>query len=516
VTKPVLVILLLPAVALAINQPDLGTINGPTGRSLFGSGQGVRIGVLDGGIDAAHPALKGSISLQKDFSNSGTFDDATRGPGHATGIAGVYIGHASDFTGLAPSAQIINARVITALDSTSDRMAGNGLFYAATNGAKVINLSFGNRAGDGPLTHRFTLMVDYTAEIYGASIVTAGGNEDDTAVNQVPAGAFNAYAIGALEYSQFNRVAGFSNFALSKDRRTKPDLVAPGEDVALLRADWEKANDYYLGSGTSFATPMAGGVLAQMVGYGQQRSLDTRAMTLKAILMTSATKVYDNDGTPWAARESRTGKNGRIFTVPLDDEQGAGRIDAAAAFRIYSKTTDQSTSKANWASGRIRRGNTFTLDLGNLNAGQRVDSTLTWLRHVGRTDDGDKVLDADDSFYQTVPLADFVLRLVRNGKAVAASDTDGDTLEHLSFIIGSGGRYQLQAYRYTDGGIKSEPFAIAARVLNNPPILKSIGADPQSFGASDQGVMRGISVPEPALGSLALLAMLAFKRPRRR
>jgi hypothetical protein len=508
------VAIFVPTLALAVPQADLSTVNGPVGRSLFGQGAGVKVEILDGGIDATHPALKGSITLQKDFSNSGTIDDEPRGAGHATGIAGIYIGHLSDFTGLAPGAQIINARVITDLDSTSDRIAGNGLFYAATNGAKVINLSFGNKVGDGPLTNRFTLMVDYTAATYGASIVSAAGNEDDTAVNQVPAGAYNAYAVGALESSQFRRVAGFSNLALSKDRRTKPDLVAPGEDVWLLRADWERASDYYQGSGTSFATPIVGGVLTEMVGYGQQRSLDTRAMTLKAIMMTAATKVYDNDGIPWTPRTSFNGKNGKVFTVPLDDEQGAGRVDAAAAFRIYSKTTDSTTSKANWASGRIRRDRTFTLDLGDLSAGQRVDTTLTWMRHVGRTDDGDKIIDADDSFYQTVPLADFVLRLVRNGKAVAASDTDNDNLEHLSFVIGSGGHYQLQAYRYTDGGIKSEPFAIAARVLNNPPILKALGAEAQAISASSGGVMRGIEAPEPALGGLFLMALLSLRRRR--
>ena len=55
-------------------------------------------------------------------------------------------------------------------------------------------------------------------------------------------------------------------------------------------------------TGTSFSAPMVGGVLAQMIGYGKAHDLPTDPTLLRAILMTSATKTHDTDGSAWEAR----------------------------------------------------------------------------------------------------------------------------------------------------------------------------------------------------------------------
>jgi hypothetical protein len=518
--------------ALAVDQRDLAAVRGDAARSFFGDGSGVRIGILDSGIDANHPAVRGTVIGAKDFSGTGTTNDDTRGVGHATGIAGIYVGlDGSAYRGLATGAEILNARVITPGDFTNDRWATEGLMWSLQNKAKVINMSFGNRLGDGPLSNKFNLIVDYAARRFGASIVSAAGNDDETAVSQTPAGAYNAWGVGALAPSRYDQVASFSNFAQSSDKRTKPDIVAPGQSVFRATSNWESAPDYALGSGTSFSTPIVGGVLAQMIGYGQSRRLSTEPALLKAIVMTGAQKVWDYDGAPWTPRDSFVdSRDGRVFDEPLDDEQGAGRLDAVSAYRIYSRSHDSSNAVTDWKVGKMRKGNSYRINLGALNPGQRVDSTISWYHQVGVRDNGNGKVDVNDTFYEAAALADFALSLLRDGKSIAMSDSNFDNAEHLSFRITQGGNYSLEAFRFTEGGLKRETFGLAARVLNNAPILRQLDVDGFESLASANGISRSLdlptdnpqpapytTVPEPsATFFVALtLAALAHKRVRK-
>jgi subtilisin family serine protease len=508
----------------AVDQRDISAVRGDMSRSLFGDGSGVRIGILDSGIDANHPAVRGSVIAAKDFSGSGTVNDENNGPGHATGIAAIYAGHeGSNYRGLAPGAGILNARVITSSDFTNDRWATEGFMWAVGNKAKVVNLSFGNRLGDGPLSNKFNMIVDYVSRRFGVSVVAAAGNDDETAVNQTPAGSYNGWGIGALQPSRYNQVASFSNYAQSGDKRTKPDIVAPGQSILRAAANWERGADYTIGSGTSFSTPIVGGALAQMIGFGQSRRLHTAPALLKAIMLTGAEKVWDYDGAPWTPRRSFSDpRDGRVFDAPLDDEQGAGRLDAVSAYRIYSKTRDTQNAVTDWWYGQMRKGRSLTLKLGNLKAGQRVDSTVAWYRQVGLRDNGNARIDVGDTYYEMSTLADFALTLLKDGKPVAMSDSNFDNVEHLSFRITADGNYSVQAFRFLEGGMKREPFGFAARVLNNAPVLRHLDEGvSQSFvdaGGVSSGVSRGLdlglggggvvtaaSVPEPSGGVIAIV-----------
>src|SRR5438128_6517600 len=77
---PVLLVLVLAAsTASAVNQNDLASVKGDQSRSYLGRGRHVLIGVLDGGIDANDPAIRGSIAYSRDFSGSKTTDDHPTG-----------------------------------------------------------------------------------------------------------------------------------------------------------------------------------------------------------------------------------------------------------------------------------------------------------------------------------------------------------------------------------------------------------------------------------------------------
>lgn len=469
----------------------------------LGTGKGVIVSVLDSGIDATHPALRGSVYKQKDFTGEKKLDDDKGGAGHGTGIAGILVGHDVGYTGLAPAARLLNARIDTSADVTSDLWAGNGLIWSAKAGAKVANISLGNKAGQGPLTDKFTLMADYVAERYGMNVVVAAGNENDSAVRQVPGGAYNGYTVGALGGKNYQRTTLFSNYADDDDARTKPDLVAPGENVGVAAANWEKRADYAKGTGTSFAAPIVGGVLAQLIGYGKAKDLPIDPLLMKAILMTSATKSRDADGKRWDPRDgNRDSDFGYVFSQPLDDEQGAGAVDGVAAYRLYAKKKAHSTPLNVWKEGKMKGDQTVALKLGKLTAGQRLDATLTWFRHVAYKDKNDNGADGKDTFYQSASLADFTLALLRDGVPIAGSDSSVDNVEHLSWTLEKTANYSLEVYRFADSGLKNEAYAVAARVLNAdaPSIVNMALAAGVQRGAAYEasGEARGFeAVPEP-------------------
>jgi len=503
--------LLVGAAQAALGQDEaaLSATNGLAAQKYMGIGKGVIVSVLDSGVDVTHPALRNSVYAQRDFTGEKKLDDDKGDVGHGTGIAGIMLGNDPKvYTGFAPGARLINARVDTSKDVTSDLWAGNGLIWSARSGAKVANISFGNKLGQGPLTDKINLISDYVAERYGVNVVVAGGNENDTAVQQAPGAEYNGFTVGATGGPGYQRTTEFSNYSLDSDIRTKPDLVAPGEAVDIATADWEKNTNYWTAKGTSYSAPMVGGVLAQMIGYGKSKKLPTDPLLLKAILLTSATKGRDADGTPWEQRNGgRDQDYGYLITQPLDDEQGAGQLDAVAAYRLYAKTKAKSTPLNTWREGKLKGDQTFDLKLGKLLAGQRLDATLTWFRHVAYKDKNKNGLDAKDTFYQTVPLADFTLSILRDGVPIGASDSSVDNLEHLSWILERTGNYTLEVYRFADGGLPTENFALAARVLKGsaaqlPPLIESSRRG-LAYDATSE--LKGFDVPEPGIGGMMIL-----------
>jgi hypothetical protein len=148
------------------------------------------------------------------------------------------------------------------------------------------------------------------------------------------------------------------------------------------------------------------------------------------------------------------------------------------------------------------------------------------MRHVGRTDDGDRTPGATDRYYEVAPIADFALTLAVDGRNIAMSDSDVDNLEQLSYKLTRSGNYTLEVFRYDEGGIKNETFALATRVLNNPPMLSHLGTS-RSLADGAGGVSRSFdeaaaldatAVPEPTTGFVlfTLGAAVCSRRGARR
>jgi serine protease AprX len=102
-------------------------------------GNGVRVAVLDSGVDANHPALAGRVVEQFDHAN-----EPVNIPGdHGTHVAGTIASNDAVFGGIADEADIINIKVLTAAGFGQPQNVIDGLDRAVLRNARVANLSLG-------------------------------------------------------------------------------------------------------------------------------------------------------------------------------------------------------------------------------------------------------------------------------------------------------------------------------------------------------------------------------------
>ena len=131
----------------------------------------------------------------------------------------------------------------------------------------------------------------------------------------------------------------------------------------------------------------------------------------------------------------------------------------------------------------------YVIDSNLIARHRRSTATLTWYRHVGRTDGGTiGVIDAGDSFFVSQTVSDLDLQILRNGTLVAESTSDVDNVEHLFWSIDQAAQYTLRVRGMNVYG-GSEAFALA---------------------------WYGAAVPEPATWTLGLAAIVAVGAGRRR
>lgn len=230
-------------------------------------GRQVRIAIVDTGIDKYHPDLMGRVVATEDFTLEG-FADLN---GHGTHVAGIATGNGKGlegkYTGVAPEALILAAKVLKADGSgrMSDVMAG--VEWAVEMGADIINLSLG---APGPSDGTDALSETCDAVVaQGVVVCVAAGNDgpDRRSIGS-PGAARRAITVGACTKEE--QVPDFSSRGPTADGRTKPDLVAPGVDIISARADEVKmgqpiGRDYTSATGTSMAAPHVSGLAALLL-----------------------------------------------------------------------------------------------------------------------------------------------------------------------------------------------------------------------------------------------------------
>ena len=103
----------------------------------------VKIAILDTGIDQNHPDLSAKIVAQQNCTTSGTLDDLYGHGTHVAGIAAAVTNNATGVAGMGYNAGLVNAKVLGDDGSGYYSWIASCVVWAADNGAKVINMSFG-------------------------------------------------------------------------------------------------------------------------------------------------------------------------------------------------------------------------------------------------------------------------------------------------------------------------------------------------------------------------------------
>ncbi|GAA3837998.1 S8 family serine peptidase [Saccharothrix violaceirubra] len=290
--------------------PQVGALSAWAGGF---DGTGVKVAVVDSGIDTAHPDLDdGKVVAAANFS---TDPDAADRNGHGTHVASTVAGtgEASAVVrkGVAPGAKLLNAKALNARGLGSDAAVIEALEWAAAQGADVVNMSLGSldpARGPDPLT----MAVDAVSRTSGTLVVVAAGNQGERGTSTItsPGWADEALTVGAVDRE--DAVADFSSRGPRLgDHAIKPDLVAPGVDIVAARAEGTRGGPvvderYQQLSGTSMATPHVAGAAAILA---QQHPTYTNS-ELKGALISTA----------------------RTATGVGVHDQGGGRLDVARAF----------------------------------------------------------------------------------------------------------------------------------------------------------------------------------------
>lgn len=226
------------------------------------TGTGVKIAILDTGLDMDHEMFDGRTIVYEDFTGSGSAED---GQGHGTHVAGIALGN-GQYVGVANEADIYVGKVLD--DSGSGQLSWliNGIDWAIENNVDVISLSLGavySVSAETQLSSPEILKIE-EAIANGITVVIASGNCASGACGSftgvtTPGIAEHAITVGAVDSS--NEWAYFSSGSIVSDY-IKPDLVAPGVGICSSVVD-----GYDCKSGTSMATPFVAGAASLLLEY---------------------------------------------------------------------------------------------------------------------------------------------------------------------------------------------------------------------------------------------------------
>lgn len=208
-------------------------------------GEGVKVAILDTGVDTDHPDLKDAIVDMADFTGDGIEDYNGHGT-HCAGIVGARL-NGIGFVGVAPKSELMIGKVLNNKGRGANAWITEGVYWAVENGAHILSLSLGGGESDPDLYDA----IQY-ALFNGVFIFCAAGNDGSLATNSI---GYPARLGGVLTIASHDRNGNPSGFS---SRGGEIDVMAPGSDI------WStyKNGGYRKLSGTSMATPFVAGLAA--------------------------------------------------------------------------------------------------------------------------------------------------------------------------------------------------------------------------------------------------------------
>ncbi|SEH53162.1 Right handed beta helix region [Halopenitus malekzadehii] len=433
-----------PARSVAVSttanaSAGLETIRVPGTWDLYGTrGDGVRVAVLDTGVDPDHPDVTLADGGWAEFDERGVrlVSDPYDPNGHGTHVSGTVAGGNESGTaiGVAPEAELLHAKTFGADGSGTFRQISAGVQWAIENDADVVSMSFGAN------TKREEAFIDLvtSAETAGATVVAASGNNGAN-TSSSPGDVHESLTVGAVDDDAVAYFSGGETVhrdewdsppATWPDHYVVPDVVAPG--VSVLSAVPDDGYDRF--SGTSMATPHAAGVVAlaiaaaERTGGGGERSTPA---TIREVIAESAVDLGD---APTRQGEGRIDAYGAVGAVGAPT---CGRIAYAGTVELAGNLTGEDGCLVVGSDDVVIDGNGHTIDgtgVGIELAGE-ARSNVT-IRNVTIAGTASPIATAGETAVSGVTLAD--VRTTDADDPIAIAAAGNVTLESVVVEGGTG------------------------------------------------------------------------------
>ena len=238
-------------------------------------GSGVKICIVDTGIDISHPDLEFANIIGWNDLISGS-DSPYDDEGHGTAMVGI-IASKGGLNGVSPKADLLIAKAISDDGSGTDSTIADAVDWCVDEGADIISLSLGGSQGFGSgffTTDQLEESVQEAIDL-GVYVVAAAGNdgEDDDGDVESPGSVEDVICVGAVTRTSSiwsGSSVGDNNGRLwpnpilpRQDPDKKPEIVAPGHEVPVLMARSTGSGTWWgWSSGTSAATAWVSGSIA--------------------------------------------------------------------------------------------------------------------------------------------------------------------------------------------------------------------------------------------------------------
>ncbi len=212
------------------------------------TGDGVVVAVIDGGVNASHPAFEGTVVSGWDYIDDDPYAHDEPGganSGHGTFVAGLV--HL-----VAPNVEIRSYRVTDLEGESNGYVVADAIMRAVDEGCRVINLSMVTMASHEAMIQAIQYAKDHDV----LTVVAAGNGQDDQA--HYPASDPNSMAVAAVDSTFL--LADFSNFG------EYVDVCAPGTRLYAPYHD----TSYAWWGGTSFSTPFVTALAALLASFDSE------------------------------------------------------------------------------------------------------------------------------------------------------------------------------------------------------------------------------------------------------
>lgn len=470
-------------------QINAGNLNGSspvTGYETWLSGlgldgTGVKVSIVDTGVDSRHPDLAGRVVGEVDYSQSPTGEPTDIG-GHGTHVAGIVGGDAAGLPpvagrikdangflyghGVAPKVQLIDQNAIGTTTPKGVNCSGGWspplgwsqlTKDALARGSSIWNASWRTCEGAGAgyiasSASMDALVLDGDPATTGAqpfTMVFAAGNAgSNPSTIEAPSEAKNTIVVGASNNSRagnINQLASFSSRGPAKDGRIFPTISAPGAGVISARAltpavacntpTTDGFGLYASCSGTSMASPHVAGSVALITQWWRRSNAgaDPSPAMSKALLVNSATDMLAAD-------------------IPNRNE-GWGRVNLGQLFdpstqRVY---VDESSALTNL-------GQTYSVNVAPADPTKPVKVTLVWTDVPGEAGAETALVNDLDLTVTEASGGSYFGNVFAAGTSVSGGESDRLNNVENVFLKNPGGTYTVSVSAFNLPG-DGNPFS---------------------------------------------------------